>query len=62
MAIPGGLLGPGGQVFKRAGCKTILICVPVTGEVSHKELGDVPERENFVIALWRRLFGEPIKK
>jgi hypothetical protein len=64
----GFVLGGGGvesgeatMIFKRSGCKTILIIVPRTGEVSHKELGEAPESESWVNALWQRLTG-PAKK
>src|SRR5262249_47220613 len=61
--LAGGDVGHGEalMVFKRAGCKKILICVSITGGVYHKELGEVPETESWVSALWRRLVGPAAK-
>lgn len=45
-------------VFERAGSRAINIGVRKTGKVSYKELGEVPERENLFIRLWRRITGQ----
>ncbi len=61
----GFVLGGGGvnhseatMVFKRAGTRAIIICVPITGEVSSKELGDFTARGNFLLDLWHWVIGE----
>jgi hypothetical protein len=40
------------MVYSRAGSRSVIICVPWTGEVSHKELGD---REAGLRHFWRSL-------